>query len=483
MADSNSDKKINTTTTKVFRLQAKKLFLTYSRTTISKEDVLNQLKQIFKHNIKDYFICQENHQFQKDDQFLQTLEQEQEKEKDQIIHTHIHAYIGLKTKADILDPHKLDLIHNNEIIHGHYLTVYRFQPLYIYLKKEDQNPLTNLKYSEGEDDFNTTLMKICDQKGSYMAQQYYEEQRPIDYFKNYIKISARLKAYSNRKPLFHQPLFDVTQFTYPKSLLHWFNTLSTKTTLILVGQSDFGKTQAISAYLKFLDHRVLRVSNIDTLKSFDSNLHTAIIFDDFNWTKINRAAKIQLFDKDTVSDVKVIYGLSRIKPETLKIIICNNLGHILHDEQNNLNLALVRRVSVVYLDQTLITKNRNEKNQKSYDFDKLGIDTIYQQHTEKSNEIIVLKRFLKTYKLYNSNHYIDELQFKIQEYLDQDINTTKKNIISNNDNNNNIISNTDNNNNTIYGPDINQINESTRYLPSHLIEEDDYWNDGTDEDV
>lgn len=67
--------------------------------------------------------------------------------------------------------------------------------------------------------------------------------------------------------------------------------------------------------------------------------------------------------------------------------------------------------------------------------------------------------------------------------MDQDINTTKKNIISNNDNNNNIISNTDNNNNTIYGPDINQINESTRYLPSHLIEEDDYWNDGTDEDV
>jgi len=47
---------------KKFRLSAQNLFLTYSQTSLTKEDAIEQLKGILPDKIKEYIVCQENHE-------------------------------------------------------------------------------------------------------------------------------------------------------------------------------------------------------------------------------------------------------------------------------------------------------------------------------------------------------------------------------------------------------------------------------------
>lgn len=47
---------------KKFRLSARNLFLTYSETSLTKENVITQLKVIVGDKIKNYIVCQEKHE-------------------------------------------------------------------------------------------------------------------------------------------------------------------------------------------------------------------------------------------------------------------------------------------------------------------------------------------------------------------------------------------------------------------------------------
>lgn len=148
-SDSNSD--LPREKQKKFRIYAKRLFLTYSRTNLTPSEVLLQFQQKFS-NLYRYVISQEDHQ------------DEPEKGK------HIHAYLEFLSKVNILSSSKLDLIDSSlqKSIHGEYQAVKNKQAVIDYVKK-DGIFVTNIETSL---EFELNLQKIALEKGLSCAMDY-----------------------------------------------------------------------------------------------------------------------------------------------------------------------------------------------------------------------------------------------------------------------------------------------------------------------
>ena len=54
-----------------------------------------------------------------------------------------------------------------------------------------------------------------------------------------------------------------------------------------------------------------------------------MIMDDLDWSKIDRETKINLFDKDTVNNIRVLYGTMDLDPNLLKVVTSNELYPII----------------------------------------------------------------------------------------------------------------------------------------------------------
>jgi hypothetical protein len=162
-----------------FRLNGKRLFLSYYKINIKREEVLIQLTTIFENNIKEYVIAQED-----------------DKETDE---KHIHVYIELKKTINIVSPIRLDLVDpkTNLKIHGRYEVVKNKFNTLNYVKKEDKNYLSNL-----EEDFNLKLKKIADEKGYDEAISYFCEMKPEKIITDFSSISLNLKEYCASKVKF-----------------------------------------------------------------------------------------------------------------------------------------------------------------------------------------------------------------------------------------------------------------------------------------
>ena len=127
---------------KEFRLYSKKMFLTYSQINKSfdlnledlliKQQVLQQLEEKIKNKttkIKDYLISLEYHQDG---------------------NKHIHVFLELEKRIDILDSSFFDLIFMDDnkkeyIIHGNYQVGKNKDSILNYLIKSDINFLSNMK--------------------------------------------------------------------------------------------------------------------------------------------------------------------------------------------------------------------------------------------------------------------------------------------------------------------------------------------------
>lgn len=124
-----------------FRIYAKHLFLTYSRTNLDPVDVFSQLQEKFS-CIDKYVISQEEHS------------DEPEKGK------HIYAYIEFNKKVNILSASKLDLKDFDKIIHGEYQSVKNKNNVISYVKK-DGNFISNF---QTDIEFKIKLQKIALEK-------------------------------------------------------------------------------------------------------------------------------------------------------------------------------------------------------------------------------------------------------------------------------------------------------------------------------
>lgn len=143
-------------------------------------------------------------------------------------------------------------------------------------------------------------------------------------------------------------------FEYPKELLEWYGKYRDIFTLFLTGPSGVGKTEGIIALLK--DLNPLLITDINSLKYLSSN-HKAIIFDDINWSKIEREDKIHLLEKVREVDIKIIYQVIRIPADLTKVVISNNPKDLLDlwDEDKAIN----RRIKHIHLDKPLFKQEAN----------------------------------------------------------------------------------------------------------------------------
>lgn len=99
---------------KTFRLNAKKLFLTYPKNDTTKDSVVENLKKHFKKNLTGYSVGQETH-------LDGTL--------------HLHVCVILQDKVDIRNPNTLDVIAGK---HGNYQSLKNPKACIEYTMKEDK---------------------------------------------------------------------------------------------------------------------------------------------------------------------------------------------------------------------------------------------------------------------------------------------------------------------------------------------------------
>lgn len=108
---------------KKFRLNCKRIFMTYPQCNYDKNKALENLKKKFGDNLEVAVVCKEHHAAT---------------EEDKVGGEHLHAYVRLAKKIDYVDPRCLDEICES---HGNYASAKgNDRQVYIYLTKEDADP-------------------------------------------------------------------------------------------------------------------------------------------------------------------------------------------------------------------------------------------------------------------------------------------------------------------------------------------------------
>lgn len=317
---------------KKFRIYAKRLFLTYSRTNLLPSEVLAQLSLKFEH-IEKYVISQEDHA------------DEPEKGK------HIHVYLEFDRKVNILSFSFLDLEESDgngfkKNIHGDYQPVKNKNHVIKYVKK-DGSFISNF---DTESEFQIKLFLLAKEKGLTAALNFFVEQRPELVASQFTKTYSNLKAFIDTNVSKVKPRF--SDFEYPEDLLNWFETEKDQKTLFLTGPSGTGKTEGLINLLK--DFNPILITEINALK-YLTDENKAIIFDDLDWSNISRETKIHLFDKDRLSNIKIIYQSVSLKPDVIKAIISNRSYDLLGDKDE----AISRRLRHVRVTKPIFNQINN----------------------------------------------------------------------------------------------------------------------------
>lgn len=212
-----------------FRLSARNLFLTYSQTFLTKEEVIDQLKSILGDKIKEYFVSQEKHE----DSGL-----------------HIHVYLKLTSKINIISAKKLDLKDSSgNIIHGQYLSARNSSDVINYVKKAGEF----ISNSFSSEEFNKTLYELANTSGIEAAMNYFCKQKPEWVCTRYKNIRSNLMSYLSNNKQKVLPKFNREDYVYPEESKKWCETERDSKTLVIIGPSGIGKmeaTEAISRRIK-----------------------------------------------------------------------------------------------------------------------------------------------------------------------------------------------------------------------------------------
>lgn len=88
---------------------------------------------------------------------------------------------------------------------------------------------------------------------------------------------------------------------------------------IMVGPSGCGKT----SYVKSKYPKILLVSHMDQLGTYDKDVHEGILFDDMAFQHMPRTAQIHIADMDDDRYIHIRYGMAFIPKGTLKICTTN----------------------------------------------------------------------------------------------------------------------------------------------------------------
>lgn len=240
---------------------------------------------------------------------------------------HVHVVTKAKKKVDTHDPRWADIVGpDGTVYHGEYEMVRSWPKACNYVKKGD-DPVFVDNFPPEVEVIDTTrwedLIDIAKASGLNKAMAHLVEHHPEEFVKrgdqvrrNLALVSVPSKATIPSHFVFlpDHPRITVWKEQFMHDLVLW-----------LKGESGFGKTAYAIDLLTIDDRGPLVVSTLDTLLEFREEIHTGIIFDDFDCRDMSEQSTIHLLDSDLRRDIKVRYKNAHIPAHTPKIF-CSNVN-------------------------------------------------------------------------------------------------------------------------------------------------------------
>lgn len=336
-----------------FRLQGKRLFLTYAQCTGHSKEELKKFLDGKLDYMTSHIVAKELHEDGNE---------------------HFHVYWEGSKRYNIRRADYLDWNIGGETYHP---------------KMEKVKSATKVqRYCTKEDDYITNMEFNVDQRANELAKEgkinealkYVIEHRP-----GATNQLERLKAGYNIIANLHK----TTTLQYTKEQFHEMNLENwnrQRKSLVIMGKPGWGKTQwAITCLFK----NPLIVRHMDKLKQFDPFSNDGIIFDDMNFSHYPRSARIHLLDVEVDTDINVKCSMVTIPAGTPRVFTTNEtLRGVFYNEENDTfrwpDFAITRRICSIKITGTLIKGGPSPQLRSAYD----AISQSRAQMQYENNQII-----------------------------------------------------------------------------------------------
>ena len=289
-----------------FRINSKKVAITYPQCSISKEQCLLLLKDnAYYHDFIKYCIAQERHE---DGGY------------------HLHVYLQYDRKLNIKSPKCFDMVNGEETIHGNYQSCRYAKNWLEYIVKDDKHPLTNI---EDLDDVDQDAWQL-----------FYDEPDPdkameaiADKGKELVKLDVQIQRVLKRKrdaisDVEYIPRYSPNMFNENLYISLWFDdnvgiTKDRYQLLVITGPPCVGKT----SYIRSLGPHIYIQSDYNLhqlMTGLKDSKNMFIVWDDIHWVKDlpNKLRNCLLgMGQQTLSDK---YMKKEIVNVTIPSIVINN---------------------------------------------------------------------------------------------------------------------------------------------------------------
>jgi len=297
-----------------YRLQSRKIFLTYSQCQINKDDLCAHIQTLLP--IKHIIVASENHQDGGE---------------------HIHVYLESETRPNIRDHRYFDFQNYHPNIQG-----CRNPDLVQKYVRKDDNYIEFLDPENREKTGKTDYMDVCTTYNSQSEWMQYCVNRnlPFQYAKYFWDASHKTDSTT---------LYDETiegTINNPVLVLRGVTKSpnSPSRTTVIIGPTGCGKTTWAK---RRAPKPCLFITHLDQLKEFNELEHKAIIFDDMSFTHIPLQGQIHLVDQSNPNAIHRRYGTTLIPPNTDKYITCNEIPFLC--ENGEIHPAIKRRITYINL--------------------------------------------------------------------------------------------------------------------------------------
>lgn len=259
-----------------FRANARNFSLTYPKCEIPKEELLEHLKTLFP-----IYIC--------------CAHEEHEDGS-----SHLHASIKFNTKKDIRNERFFDYKGH----HCNIQTTKNIKAWTTYIQKDEdfvifENVASTLTGRLLSDVPTVDLRNYCLQNRIPFG--YYQEERNS---RSHVSMNIEEETPVNG-----------TMNMYLQCLIPNFDK-----TLVLIGPTGCGKTTWAKTHAP---KPALFVTHMDTLKSFNPEIHHSLIFDDMTFQHLPTQAQIHLVDKEDPRSIHTRYVKIDLPANLVKIFTCN----------------------------------------------------------------------------------------------------------------------------------------------------------------
>jgi len=313
------------------RLRGKNFFLTYSRTTLTRQAVATHLQKMG--DVTSLIVAQETHQ-------TTTTEQ--------VIGTHVHAFVMFTKSKDVVPAaFDVDAIHPNVRIPNALVGTIQqsWVNLWNYCLKEDKTPLIigqppSNKRSRSE--ASQEAFRLAVEVSVVSALEFLQKEQPFEMLKGWSTVEHSLQAYRTMKVRQAPPSYQLDNFLPVVMPVDWH-------ALLITGPTGIGKTQFARALLPSAP--VIR--HVDQLRTADFS--GGIIFDDFDVSHWPVTSIIHLLDWDEASGIHCRYTHVLIPAHTKKIFTHNKPLHqwLPAEIARSQFEAVERRIILVELNQKL----------------------------------------------------------------------------------------------------------------------------------